>query len=540
MIAQPADQIFGRYAGPAWARWSAAAAFGAAEEAYRAGDRDAAARQCLGIILREPAHCDARHLLGVIALRQGRPADAAHWLGRAARLQPDIAGIHLHHGNALLDLERLEEAAASFHRAAILDPANPEPWNNLGNALKGLGRHDDALAAYGRALAAQPGHAPTLYNLGRLLADLGRFDEATESLRAAIDSAGPDTDTARLGDCYVELGRVLAEQRRYDEALAVMRAMQEIDQSGRAEWHQSLVLLAQGNYAEGWAKYERRYAMADREPPHQAARAIDAGSVSGRRVLVCGEQGHGDTIQFARYVPLLAAAGATVTLSVYPELKPLLAGIDGAAAVIAPGDPEPHFDLATALPSLPLAFHTEVATIPAAVPYLRAPAARLANWRERLGPRREPRVALCWRGSQHIPQRSIPVAVLAPMLARRDVEFHAVQHEAPEDDRAWLAENASVRMHGDDLADFADTAALLDQMDLVVTIDTAVAHLAGALAKPVWVMLPYSADWRWLIDRDDSPWYPSARLFRQQRPRDWHGVVDAVDRALAEYPFAAA
>jgi hypothetical protein len=303
---------------------------------------------------------------------------------------------------------------------------------------------------------------------------------------------------------------------------------------GRAKWYASLVLLALGRFSEGWEKYEFRYAVDGQTPPHAGARVLDLAEIGGKRVLVCAEQGFGDTILFARYAGLLAHAGAVVSLAVYPELKPMLREMDDIATVIELGE-DPPFDLVTAFPSLPLAFRTELASIPAQVPYLRVPARQLAAWRERLGPRRKPRLGICWWGSQHIPQRSMPIATLSAVLDRTDLDLHIVQKEIAPSDRDWLAAHPAVWDHSDALADFADTAALIGLMDLVITIDTAVAHLAGALARPVWILLPFSADWRWLLDRADSPWYPTARLFRQPQPGDWNSVVVAVSRALAEH-----
>jgi ADP-heptose:LPS heptosyltransferase len=261
---------------------------------------------------------------------------------------------------------------------------------------------------------------------------------------------------------------------------------------------------------------------------------IDPAKVAGQRILICAEQGFGDTIFFARYVRSLSRAGATVSLSVYPELKSLFRELEDVANVIEPGEQESEADAVTAFPSLPLAFHTDFASIPAAVPYLRAPAPQLAAWRKRLGPRHKPRIGVCWWGSQHIPHRSIPVASLAPLLDRTEFEFHSLQKEISPSDREWLAAQPGIREHGDALTDFAETAALISLMDLVITIDTSVAHLAGALARPMWIMLPFAADWRWLRGRSDSPWYPTARLFRQPRWGDWSAVVATITQTLDE------
>jgi len=212
--------------------------------------------------------------------------------------------------------------------------------------------------------------------------------------------------------------------------------------------------------------------------------------------------------------------------------------LDGVERVIALDEPEPAADIVTPLLSLPLAFDTRLETVPAQVPYLHAPAGRLAAWQQRLGPRTAPRVGLCWWGSQHIPKRSLPIETLLPVLSIAGIEVHALQKEIPAAQRDWLDECGLLHDHSGMLADYADTAALIALLDLVVTIDTSVAHLAGALGKPVWIMLPHSADWRWLLGRNDSPWYPTARLFRQQRAGDWGCVVAEVAQALRDWAEA--
>ena len=254
--------------------------------------------------------------------------------------------------------------------------------------------------------------------------------------------------------------------------------------------------------------------------------------IAGKTILLQSEQGLGDTILAARYVPMVASLGARVVLRVQPPLGRLLADLPGADMVLTTHDEPPRADIACPLMSLPLAFGTEVESIPAQVPYLRTPPLYRLLWQTLLGSRRRPRVGIAWHGRQHLPYRSMPLEKLAPLLQRTDLEFHGLQVEMPAQDSEWLAANPLLIDHRADQKHFADTAAIIDELDLVITIDTAVAHVAGALARPVWIMLPHSADFRWLLDRDDSPWYPTARLFRQRRPQEWEPVVAAVARAL--------
>ena len=292
--------------------------------------------------------------------------------------------------------------------------------------------------------------------------------------------------------------------------------------------------VAIGQRAKGWPAYEDRWRAPNGGARDPDSIVLDLDRVAGQRVLVKEEQGRGDNIQFMRYVRLLAARGARVFLSTYADLTCLAQEMPDVELVVSPENPDCEYDMKTSIMSLPLAFRTDFDTIPAEVPYLRTPADRIARMRRHLGPRREPRVGVVWSGSVHSRGRAaVPVRTLEPLLRRPGVEFHCLQKELDAGDRVWLAETGLAAIHDTAISDFGDTAALIDAMDLVVSIDTAVAHLAGALAKPVWIMLARNPDWRWLLDRDDSPWYPTARLFRQPSRGDWDGVVRAVVAALA-------
>jgi hypothetical protein len=304
-----------------------------------------------------------------------------------------------------------------------------------------------------------------------------------------------------------------------------------------AHWNEALLRLVRGDFSRGWAKYQWRWkseslGVSKRnflQPLWLGAEAID-----GTTILLHSEQGFGDTIQFCRYVPLVAARGARVILEVESPLHEIMTNLAGATQVISRGDALPDFDFQCPLPSLPLAFGTRLETIPAATAYLRAPDQTLKNWQARLGPKARPRIGLVWSGRpahKNDQNRSISLRSLLPLL---DIEatFVSLQKDVRSDDAAVLKERNDVLNFGDELKDFSNTAALILQLDLVISVDTSVAHLAGALGAPVWILLPYSPDWRWLLDRDDSPWYPSVRLFRQQQIGNWAGVIDQVKNEL--------
>jgi tetratricopeptide (TPR) repeat protein len=505
----------------------------AAAHYYHARDYAEAERCCLELIERDARHFDALHLLGVVCLDRSHLPDAVGYLTRAVRERADDAQVHYHLGTALLGLKLYQQAEPQLRRSLALRPGDPGALNNLGNVLAGSGQHEAAIECYRRVLDIEPRHVPARYNMARSLAALDRLEEAVASFRPALVDAPAGTDVDRLADIHASLGEALVGLGRYDEAHATCREMADLRPEA-AEWNESLMLLLRSQFAEGWRKYEGRWHVAGHDPPREDARVPHLAEIAGKRILLICEQGHGDMIQFARYASLLARQGARVCLQTYVALKALLQTLEDVETVISVGEREPSVDIITPLLSLPLVFGTELDSIPAEVPYLRPPAERLAVWQRRLGPRTRPRIGLAWWGSQHIPKRSLPIQTLVPMLSLDGIEIHALQKEIPQAQRDWLAAQPRLIDHSGELHDFADTAALISLLDLVVTIDTSVAHLAGALGKSVWIMLQYSADWRWLLDRDDSPWYPTARLFRQQRRGDWTDVVAAVSSRLRQ------
>ena len=470
--------------------------------------------------------------------QRGDPEAAIAPLSRAAALAPDSARIPYHLGNALLATDRAAEAEAAFRRALALDPALLEARNNLGNALRRQHRLPGALDTYRAVLARQPDFAPALYNMGLALAECGEFPAAIDCYRSVLARPPRPDEIARYADVQEALSGALVEMGRHADAVAACRVWQRLDPGNwRAEWNESLSLLALGRYAEGWVKYEQRWNLpearahlAGADPPAVPARA----SLFGKHVLLRAEQGLGDVIQFARYAPLLAPLVGSLSLQVYPELRTLLGRMPGIATAVGMDDPPPAHDAVLSVLSLPLLFATTLQTIPARVPYLAPRATAVAAWRARLGgPARH--VGLCWWGSEHSRRSAIPLPALAPLLRLPGLRFHSLQPAIAPEHRAWLAANPLLAEHGAQLVDFDATAALVAALDLVITIDTSVAHLAGALGRPSWILLRHSADWRWLRDRDDSPWYPTARLFRQGPDRSWDAVIATVRDALGRW-----
>ena len=521
------------------------AASGMMAEAARhyAAGRSAEARRCCEAVLRaDPAHGDAQHLLGVLLLDQGETAAALTALERATAVLPGQAQVRYHLGNALLALHRAAEAEAAFRAALDLDPGHIDARNNLGNACLVQQRYEEAAAYYAAVLAVRPGFPPALYNLGSALFARGHPQEAETQYRAALsgESAGPDP--TRYAQVWCHLGVALMAQVRHEEAVACFdEALRRMPGDVLAETNRGMALLALGRLSEGWEGYERRWDMPGFEPPEPeyapTAALRDPDAMSGHSVLLRYEQGAGDTLQFVRYAPLLAARGVQVHLFVQAGLGTLLATVEGVASVHEAGQLPPPCDAIWPMASLPCAFHTDLATIPADVPYLRVPLDRAAAWRDRLGQSAKRRIGLAWSGAAghaHDHLRSIPAGHFARLLRVPDCEYHLLQTEVRSVDDEWLEGEPSIVDHRRALADFAETAAAVSVMDLVITVDTSLAHVAGALGRPTWILLAYSAEWRWMTDRVDSPWYPTARLFRQPRSGDWEAVLSAVEAALRD------
>ncbi len=463
-----------------------------------------------------------------------RDADALDCLDKARALAPDNVDILNTHADALLSLGRPADALAEFSQVLARVPQHGPAHLSCGIAHAALGAAEAAVAAFDRALSLMPGHPAVHYNRGLALYELGRYAEAVAAHDAAL-AAWPDHAGA-----WLNRGRALAALNRLDDALASYGRAEALRRDDADTlFMQSLALLARGDYRAGFAKYEARWRRTGMPPAKSRGRALWRGEYSpvGKTLLLHAEQGLGDTIQFARYVPLLAQAGARIVLEVHPPLRKLMASLPGISAVMAPGETPPAFDAHCPLGSLPLALKTEFAAVPAPVPYLGADDASLAQWAARLGPRTRPRVALAWSGNPGHPNdrnRSIAFEALAPLLSR-PVQFVSIQRDLRAADAAQLANEARVVPVGAALEDFTDTAAVIALADLVIAVDTAVAHLAGAMGRPVWVMLPFAPDWRWTLGGDTTPWYPTARLFRQASPGDWRGVIERVATELDSF-----
>jgi Flp pilus assembly protein TadD len=513
---------------------------GSAEQ--QLGRQDEAAtllRQSLHLRPNQPsALCN----LGVALFELGRYDEALASYDRALALNPNYAMAYNNRGNALVALGRREEALDSFARALAVEPRYADAHNNRGGALREKRDLENALAAFDRAIALAPGFAMAHLNRGTTLNELCRPDEALASFDHAL--------TLNANQAAAHCGRATAlfALKRFAEAEASnQRSIALAPELAEAHWNRALFRLIAGDLAEGWEDFEWRFKL------DEWHRALHYGAedsrqrlwtgdqpIAGKTLLVRPEQGYGDFVQFARYIPMLRSLGANTIVETLPRLVPLLATLDCDATIIEAGRPLPPFDLFCPIMSLPRAFRTRLETVPAKVPYLFADPQKQSRCLERLGGKTAPRIGLVWSGSPKHPAdrlRSVALQSLEPVL-RQPLEFHALQKDISLTDAALMSA-FRIRPHDEEQDDFSDAAALIACMDLVVTVDTAVVHIAGAMGAPVWVMLSWMADWRWLLDRADSPWYPTATLFRQKERGDWAGAVEALATQLRRRDFRA-
>ena len=462
-----------------------------------------------------------------------RDAEALTCLDKALALRPGDQEALLYRGNALSSLDRTEEAVSCYEQVLAGNPARTDALLNRGIARARLGRYVDALADFDAILARSPNNIEALYNRGTALLDLERPDQALACFDAAL------ADAPQHVGSWTNRGRALQALNRHGEAVASFEKAIAIDKNhADAHSNMALSLLTLGELPRGFAEYEwrwKRTGMSDTRRGYRGRLWLGEFPLAQRTILLTAEQGLGDSIQFVRYAPILARSGAKVLLEVQPELTALLATVDGVASCYARGEPLPAHEFHCPLGSLPLALKTEPTTIPTEIPYLHADDAHIAKWRPLIEPLPGKRVALAWAGHARHPNdrnRSIELKLFEPLFALDGISFISIQRDLRGDDSAVLARHRSVTHVGDTLSDMVDTAAVTTLADLTIAVDTSVAHLAGAMGREAWVLLPFSPDWRWTLTGERSPWYPQMRLLRQSRPGDWPGVMAAVRDAL--------
>ncbi|MGD0387895.1 MAG: tetratricopeptide repeat protein [Tepidisphaeraceae bacterium] len=453
-----------------------------------------AVRICRDVLAKFPNDARVHYALGVALGHAGQIDPAINELRQAIRLKPELYEAHTNLGVLLGRRGKPDEALAAFTEAIRLRPDVAELQVNLSNALREGWKFDQAIAAAQKAIAIKPSLPEAQLCLGAAMACIGRFDRAIDAYRNAI-RLRPDFPAAHLNLALAE--------------------------------------LVTGNLERGWPEYEwRRQCTAALAPRNFAQPPWKGQPLEGKTVLLHAEQGFGDAIHFIRYAPLVAGMGGKIVLECQPALERLFRNFPGVGGIVTPGQPLPAFDCQCPLPSLPGVFRTTMATIPATIPYLAAEAEAADSWRKRMEPSGKfLRVGLAWAGSadnRADRNRSIPLERFSPLSAVEAVRFHSLQTAPPPATGGIALSDWSAN-----LTDFAETAALIENLDLVISVDTAVVHLAGAMGKLVWLLLPFPPDWRWLLDRADSPWYPTIRLFRQAAPGDWDGVIRRVAAELS-------
>jgi Tfp pilus assembly protein PilF len=495
----------------------------AAQERLRKGEMEAAIPLCRALVADDPGSAASFANLALCLKQTGRLEAAVGAYRRALLVAPDHAQIHNNFGAALAD-------GNSYRKAIILAPGAPGPYHNLGSLLRDQGRIGEAPSSFHRALRLQPGHPDLHGGLATLEQYRERLDHAIPGYRRAI-ALQPERY-----DFYTNLGNGLRQAGRMGEAeTAYRRAIRLAPGQPDAPFNLSLLLLAAGRLREGWPGYEYRWETAQlaKERRDFAAPVWRGEAAAGKTLLLHGEQGLGDTLQFCRYAALAKEKGLRIVLEVQPPLRRLLADLAGCDLVLARGEPLPDFDFHCPLLSLPMMLGTDrMADIPAAIPYIRADRDAAARWAERVP--RGKSVGLAWAGAPRADspaqaafdrRRSLPPEAVAKILAAPGVRFVSLQ-------KGRIAGPGMIDFMAE-MTDFADTAALIAPLDLVISVDTAIAHLAGAMGKPVWLLNRLDTDWRWLTEGETTPWYPTMRIFRQRWAGDWDGVIDEVIGALA-------
>lgn len=484
----------------------------------------------------DPKNGDAHFNRGVALHELLRPKSAIESYNKAIAAKPEDAEAHFNRGLALQELGQLDAAILSYDKAIAIRPDYNKAYCNRGVALKGLKQLDAAIASYNKAIALKPDSAEAYCNRGVALKERRRLDTAITSFNKAI-AINPS-----YAEAYFNRGIVLQELGFLESAVADYdHAIHFKPDYADAQWNKSTALLLSGNYEKGWKLYEWRWKKTNfPSPKRDFSKPVWLGDIPLRdkTILLHSEQGLGDTIQFCRYADLLSKQGARVILEAPSILASLLETLEGVSRVVTKGSPLPSFDYHTPLMSLPLAFGTNLDSIPSPQRYLKSNVEKSAYWSRRLGEKTKPRIGLVWSSASPFTgdsSRSIALSQFMKILPKENCEFICLQKEINDIDKELLESLTNINFFGNELNDFSDTAALIDCVDLVVSTCTSVPHLSCALGKPTWIMLSYAPDWRWLLEKTDSPWYHSARLYRQKSPGDWQSVIESVKNDLLDF-----
>ncbi|MBI4989029.1 MAG: tetratricopeptide repeat protein [Rhodocyclales bacterium] len=494
------------------------------------------AEECFSRVMRaDTNNVDAHFLLGSALQAQGRLMEAIASYRTAATIRPALVEAHVAMGELLSSQGNLDAAIRAYRAALAVRSDYAELHSNLGAIYRKRGLSDQAEACYREAIKLKPDFYVAHFNLGNLLRNRGKLAEAEACYRDALGS-NPD-----LIQAHHNLGDTLKDMGRFDEAFSCYdRSLALAPDYPVSIWHRTMLWLLTGDFQHGLPGYEYRWKLLNEEKPRHFTQPLWLGDadIRGKTILLYAEKGFGDTIQFVRYASRVAALGAKVILEIQPQLKSLLSAYPGMEKIVARGEQLPAFDYQCPLMSLPLAFKEEVGTIPVESRYIAAPPDRAAYWADRLGQQGSPRIGIVWSGNigqSNDLNRSMELGTLAQLISGTNFHFFGLVKDVRKADQSLLGSLPNVTDLSLQLTDFAETAAIIENMDLVITVDTSVAHLACALGKPTWIMLSFVPDWRWLLIRPDSPWYPSAMLFRQPVFNDWDSVIKLLRAELNQF-----
>jgi tetratricopeptide (TPR) repeat protein len=500
---------------------------------YRLQNYDSAIMYIKKALQLKPDYVDAYNNLGLVFQDKGQIEDAVSCFLKALRINPNFVQSYVNLGNTLQAKGSLDEAMVSFQKALQLDPNLFEVHVSLGSILHAKGSLDEAVACYQKAIQLNPQFYGIYNDLGIVLQEKLQFDEAALCFRRALRL------NPRFIQSYINLGNTLQAKGSLDEAIACFQKVLQLDpDSAYANYNLSLSLLLSGNFEQGWEKYEWRryieglsYLRVNFSQPFW-----DGNDMKGGTVLLLGEQGFGDIIQFIRYAPYVAQRNAKVVVTCHSELKSLVQNVDGIQRVIKYGEQLPEFDAYCPLLSLPFIFHTTIESIPVSIPYVRVNPYLVQKWKAELRyDHPDFKVGLVWSSNPKntkLRYKSCLLSDFSQLAHFNNITFYSLQ----KGEAAVQVKNPSKGLNLIDLTekinDFSDTAAFIKNLDLIISVDTAVAHLAGAIGKPVWILLPFSPDWRWMLNREDSPWYLTMRLFRQSTPGNWNTVIAHIEKEL--------
>ena len=490
-----------------------------------------------------PQYADAFNNLGILLLSIGNCEQAILSFDAAISLQPRLAAAYNNRGNALNLLKRNEEALINFDIALNLRTDYAEAYSNRGNSLKGLMRFDEAMASYEKAISINSNYSEAYNSRAILNREQGNLTEAFNDLIKAME-INPNYFDARGN-----FGAVLSEMGKFNQAFECFEKLTDGKLSNsQVNWNMGLLYLLVGDYKKGWPLYEYRCkkGVNDLNREFEEPTWLGKESLHGKRILIYVEQGLGDAIQFARYLKLVKKAGAYVLFGVFLQLMQLFKDLDGVDELVEDGMPLPKFDYQCALMSLPLIFKTELTSIPSPTKYLRADISKKQYWAQKIQDKKRLKVGIVWNGGFRPKKpenwgvnerRNIPLGIFAGKLQSSNVCFYSLQKGDPAESEIRGHElqfwpNGNFINYVDELQDFTDTAALIENLDLVISVDTSTAHLAAALGKPAWILIRYDTCWRWLLDREDSPWYESVKLYRQGEDRDWCAPLERVAKDL--------